>query len=277
MEKAINACVCILEENMKTTAIVLLMAVIAGCAAAADPGAAPKGTPLAREEKIFVTDDSLKLWAELLRDTTTSTEPLVILLHMLGRNHESYEPFIEALQKFVEKDSLHRPLPTILNLDLRGHGASIVKAAQTLSYKTMQDAEFKKIPGDVRQFVESMLPDPTLGVDTNNIIVIGASIGANSAAILTDLMPGIKRVVLLSPGKSYHSLEPADAIAKFKGEILIYASKGDAYAAESSEFFAGLNKGHTTLWWHADDAHGTDIVNFDKEAMAKLVDWIMRK
>ncbi len=262
---------------MKKTAFVLLLTVLAGTALGAAPGtAAAKGSPLTHEEKIFVTDDSLKLWAELLRDTTTRTEPFVILLHMYGRNHESYDPFVEALQKFVDKDSLHRPIPTILNLDLRGHGASVVKPTQTLSYKTMQDAEFKKIPGDVAQFVRSMLADTTLGVDTNNIIVVGASIGANSAAILTDMLPGIKRIVLLSPGKTYHSLEPAEALTKFKGQILIYASKGDAYAAESSEYLAGLNKEHTTLWWHANDSHGTDIINFDKEAMAKLVDWIMQ-
>jgi pimeloyl-ACP methyl ester carboxylesterase len=261
---------------MKKTALLALFSLIAATAAFAASDKV-KSAPPVREEKMFVTDDSLKLWAELFRDTATQTEPLVVLLHMYGRNHETYEPFIKALEKYVDDDSLHRPLPTILNMDLRGHGASIVKPLQTLSYETMQDAEFKKIPNDVKQFVRSLLEDPSLGVDTSNIIVVGASIGANSAAILTDMMPGIKRIVLLSPGKSYHSLEPADAISKFKGEILIYTSKGDAYAAESSEYFAGLNKDHCTLWWHPGDAHGTDIINFDKEAMAKLIDWIMRK
>lgn len=259
---------------MKTLSLAFLMIVSAASAAPTGAGAA---APLTREEKIFVTDDSLKLWAVLMKDTTTRSEPLVVLLHMLGRNHESYDPLIQALQKFVDTDSLHRPLPTILNLDLRGHGASIVKPTQTLSYKTMQEAEFKKIPGDVKQFVQSMLPDTSLGVDTGNIIIIGASIGANSAAILTDLMPGIKRIVLLSPGKDYHTLAPSDAIAKFKGEIVIFSSKGDEYAAQSSEFFAGLNKEHCSLWWHEGDAHGTDIINFDKKAMQQLVEWIMKR
>lgn len=236
-----------------------------------------KGAVSTNEEKVIVVDDSLKISAWLLRDTAESTEPLVILLHQKGLTHESYQPFIDALTKFVETDSLHRPMPTILNFDLRGHGKSIHRKAETLDQGTMADIEYQHIPDDAAQVVKELERDPSLGIDSTNIIVIGASIGANSAAILTERLPGIRRVVMLSPGKSYRGLEPGAAVAKFKGEMLIMAARGDIYSKESSEFLYENNKQHSVLKWFGAGEHGTEIINGDTRAMTELIEWIMRK
>ncbi|PWB74748.1 hypothetical protein C3F09_03405 [candidate division GN15 bacterium] len=229
------------------------------------------------EEKVIVVDDSLRITAWLMRDTAESLEPMIILLHQKGLTHESYQPFIDALTQFVEKDSLHRPMPTILNFDLRGHGKSILRGKDTLNHATMSNVEYQHIPNDVAQMVRTLENDRSLGIDTTNLIVIGASIGANSAAILTEKLPGVRRIVMLSPGKSYHGLEPAKAVANFKGEILIMAARGDIYSKESSEFLYDSNKTHTTLLWYGDAEHGTGIINGDKNAMNALIEWIMRK
>jgi pimeloyl-ACP methyl ester carboxylesterase len=229
------------------------------------------------EEKVIIIDDSLKMSAWLMRDTLQSDEPLVILLHQKGLTHESYQPFIVALTKFVESDSLHRPMPTILNFDLRSHGKSIHRRAGTVSYATMSHAEYEQIPNDVAQVVTALETDRSLDIDSTNMIIIGASIGANTAAILTEKLPGVRRIVMLSPGKVYHGLEPGRAVAQFKGEMLIMAAKGDIYSKESSEFFFDSNKQHSTLKWFGDGEHGTEIINGDKHAMSTLIEWIMRK
>jgi len=240
----------------------------------ASPGKTAVST---NEEKVIVVDDSLKISAWLMRDTLQADEPLVILLHQKGLTHESYQPFIDALTKFVEADSLHRPMPTILNFDLRGHGKSIHRRSETVSHATMSNAEYQHIPNDVAQVVAALEKDRSLGIDTTNLIIIGASIGANSAAILTEKLPGVRRIVMLSPGKSYHGLEPAAAMAKFKGEVLIMAAKGDIYSKESSEFLFDSSKQHSTLKWFGDGEHGTEIINGDKHAMTAMIEWIMRK
>ena len=238
-------------------------------------GVAPSAAPLTSEERILVLDDSLKLWANLMQDTSQTKEPLLILLHMLGHNHESYKPFIDALLKAAASDTLHRPLPTILNLDLRGHGNSGVRGLSSLSYRSMAEAEFRKIPSDVKAMLEHLKRDTTLKIDWGNITVAGASIGANSAALLSQMMPQVKRIVLLSPGLSYRSLEPLEAVKRFGGQMLIYSSKGDEYSRKSSQELADANKAHATLKWFGSEQHGTDIINEDKDAMEDLVNWVM--
>ena len=168
-------------------------------------------------------------------------------------------------------------MPTVLSFDLRGHGKSIHTTNRTLDANSMGDEQFLKMPRDIQQAVRAELNDKSLGVDTNNIIVIGASIGANTAAMLTELFPNVKRVALLSPGKSYKGLEPGRAVEKFKGRILIMSSKGDVYATTSSEYLAGLNKEHCALQWFAGENHGTEIIRENKAAMHDLIEWVMKK
>lgn len=259
---------------MRAIVVIGLMVLAVATSVTAAPG---KTAVSMNEEKVIVVDDSLKISAWLMRDTLQSDEPLVILLHQKGLTHESYQPFIDALTKFVETDSLRRPMPTILNFDLRGHGKSIHRRTDTVSHATMSNAEYQHIPNDVAQVVTALESDRSLGIDTINVIVIGASIGANSAAILTEKLPGVRRIVMLSPGKSYHGLEPGPAVAEFKGEMLIMAAKGDIYSKESSEFLFYSNKQHSTLKWFGDGEHGTEIINGDKHAMTALIEWIMRK
>ncbi|MEW6050152.1 MAG: alpha/beta fold hydrolase [Candidatus Zixiibacteriota bacterium] len=256
------------------TRILVVVAVLSQ-AMATTCATTPATTPPTTEERMVVLDDSLKLWANLMQDTAQTKEPLVVLLHMLGRNHESYQPFIDALLRSAATDSLHRSLPTILNLDLRGHGRSGARGLSSLSYQSMAEAEFRKIPGDVKAMVEHLKLDTALKVDWDNITVVGASIGANSAALLSQMMPQVKRIVLLSPGLSYRSLEPLDAVRKFTGKILIYASKGDEYSRKSSEELAEANKAHAVLRWFGANQHGTDIINEDRAAMDELVRWVM--
>lgn len=226
-------------------------------------------------EKTLILDDSLKLWSELTSETNQKNQPVLILLHMMGHDHSSYQPFIQALLEQAGRDSLHPRMPAILNLDLRGHGRSILRGLVSLNYETMTKEEFQKIPGDIAAMVAHLQEDTTLGLDWGNITVVGASIGANSAALVSTRIPGIRRIVMLSPGLSYHGLEPSDALRAFTGNVLVYASKGDEYARDSSQRLAEANKALVTVKWFGVDQHGTDIVNDDKAAMADLVTWIL--
>ena len=251
-----------------------LLVFLMAASAAASAGNAP--APLTSEEKMFIVDDSLKLTCWLMRDTVEKSEPLVVLLHQLGETHQSYQPFIDALMEDVGEDTAHRVMPTIINFDLRGHGKSIYRRRDTLKAETMPNSEYAKIPSDIKHVLNELVGDPALGVDTSNIIVVGASIGANSAALLPELMSGIRKVAMLSPGKSYHDLEPAHAVTAYGGKMMIFASRGDEYSARSSTFIQNLNKSHCRLEWFPGDLHGTAIINDNKAAMRKLVEWVMQ-
>lgn len=243
--------------------------------AAAAVSAGTRPAPLTNEEKVFIVDDSLKLTCWLLRDTTAQNEPVVVLLHQKGETHQSYQRLISALEEYVGEDPSHRVMPTIINFDLRGHGKSIFRKGDTLRAEQMSNAEYMKIPGDIKHVLGILVGDPTLGVDTSNIIIVGASIGANSAAMLSELMSGIRKVAMLSPGKSYHGLEPMHAVEAYRGKMVIFASRGDAYSEQSSKFIQNLNKDRCSLEWFPGERHGTEIINNDKKAMRQLVEWVM--
>jgi len=226
-------------------------------------------------EKTLILDDSLELWSELTRGLNQERQPLMVLLPMMAHDRASFQPFIRALLQHAAQDTLRPHVPAILNLDLRGHGRSVWKGRTAISFDSMSNEEFRKIPGDVAALVAHLSQDTTLTVDWNNITVIGASIGANSAALLTTQLTGIRRIVLLSPGLSYRGLEPEAALRAFTGKVLVYSSKGDEYSRDSSQKLAETTKTQVTLKWFGADQHGTDIINEDPAAMADLVTWIL--
>ena len=250
--------------------VVFLMA----ASVAASAGNTP--APLTNEEKVFIVDDSLKLTCWLMRDTVEKNEPLVVLLHQLGETHQSYQPFIDALMEYVGEDPAHRVMPTIINFDLRGHGKSIFRKRDTLNAETMPISEYMKIPSDIRHVLSELVGDPSLGVDTSNIIVVGASIGANSAALLPELMSGIRKVAMLSPGKSYRGLEPMHAVEAYRGKMIVFAATGDVYSEQSSKFIQKLNETRCSVEWVPGEDHGTAIINGDKKTMRKLIEWVLK-
>ena len=189
---------------------------------------------------------------------------------------ESFEPLTEACNARQRSEELGSQYPRILAIDLRGHGKSIARGKDTLSFQDLPQHEFAKYPTDVQQVIEGVTADTTLKIRKDDITIIGASIGANTAALLTVEMPYIKRIVLLSPGLNYKGLEPADAIMTFNGQILLVASQGDEYSYNSVREMAALNPDHCTLMIFEGDAHGTDIINGNPDAMQALVDWLLK-
>ncbi|MBK7140890.1 MAG: alpha/beta hydrolase [bacterium] len=190
-----------------------------------------------------------------------------VCLPMMGHTRDSFFPLKDSLTELSKRtDSVNFSLPTWRIFDMRGHGCSVKRGEATLSWESMTETEFAKYPADIADALKG----------TSNLILIGASIGANTAALLTEEMPEIQRMILLSPGLNYRGLEPADAIMAFKGKILLVASSSDEYSYKSVREMASLNPDHCTLMIFDGDAHGTDIINDNPAAMQALVDWILK-
>ena len=203
--------------------------------------------------------------------------PLLVLLPMMGHTHESFDPLIEVLYSMPEQEGRAGiPVPNILSVDLRGHGASVVMGSDSLSYRTMSPEEFRKYPDDVKTVVERLLADKSLRINRKNITILGASIGANTAIMAANLLSGVVRVAMLSPGLDYRSLEPADAMKAFGGDVYISASDDDEYSANSSRSLAALAPERTVLHIYEGAAHGTNIIDGNQGAMNQLVEWLVR-
>ncbi len=234
-------------------------------------------------EQTCITSDGLLLHAWLgvssgSNKPSPGKHPLFLLLPMMGKSHDSYKSFINELSYFLQSDTLYQkqPLPYLLSFDLRGHGKSTSLNNNTISYRSMSHEDFAKMPQDVAEMTRQVIADTSLHIDTNNIVAIGASIGANTAIMLTRLLPGITKVVMLSPGIDYRGLRPAQALKAFTGRSLIFVSKRDTYSASSSQKLSAVNR-RCQLNVFDGKNHGTNIINNNSEAMNKLLRWLFMK
>ena len=231
------------------------------------------GTP---GEIVIGAEDGLQLHAYLEPSPDKSANaPLLVLLPMRSRTHTSYDGFKAAMTKrFSDSIAAQGPRPHIVTLDLRGHGASIIRGKDTVSYESMPNAEYLKIPADVALVIDSVLKGLGRRVQADKIYVVGASIGANAAVMVTELRPDIAKVVLLSPGSDYRSMQPGEAFAKFEGEALIVASRGDGYAYDSSQQLMKLKMKGWLLKAYPGTHHGTTLLDEDKRAMKDVLEWL---
>lgn len=226
-------------------------------------------------ETTITTGDGLKLHAWFHPNLKNEKAPLMLLLPMRSHTHESYGLFIDSLYgRLGSKNS--NPIPYILAFDLRGHGKSITVGEKNLSYSSMSEEEYSKIPGDVRDFAIKFLSDSSYNIDTGKVIVIGASVGANAAIQLTELLSAAGTVAALSPGENYLGLKPQEAAAKFSGRMLIMAGQEDKYSASSSVQLVAANSKKIELEMFAGGDHGTTIINNNPAAMTRLLDWLYK-
>jgi pimeloyl-ACP methyl ester carboxylesterase len=161
-----------------------------------------------------------------------------------------------------------------LAIDMRGHGSSISgPGGQKLAWKSFSDAQFQGILKDIQAAHDYLLKQKN--VDPNAVGVVGASIGANLSVMYAAQHPGqIKSVVLLSPGQEYHGVKPADAIRKYPGKMLFYASPGDDYSYKSVEAFIASAKDRAMFMKMEGDGHGTQLLKQYPEQVDHILAWL---
>lgn len=270
--------------KLPVTLMMVLITSVAGCSAGNDQASDQNSVP--SQEKVFaagpnkmtlITTDSLKEVAWFTPTTVKEPAPLLIMLHMLGADHTSFDSFIEAMRQYVDTSSSRPLMPNLLTFDLRGHGESTHKGDTSLSYTGMSNGEFEHIPKDVYEMTRQVIADYPDIIDTSRIIVIGASIGANSAMLLTQYMPYINEVIAISPGEDYRGLKPAEAFKAFNGMTYIMTGSDDAYSNHSSQAIARLKMENWLLKIYPTAKHGTDIIKSDPRPVQIILEWIFGK
>ena len=223
----------------------------------------------------FVTPDTLHMFGWLTATASKGPAPLIVLLPMFGNDHTSYDSLLKALNQFYADNAHLPPFPRVLALDLRGHGASIKKGHQTIGHDDRNEAEFKKIPKDVSFAIRKVMADTLIKIDTSKIFMVGASVGANAAVMVTKELPFIAKVVMLSPGEKFLGLEPAQAVADYPGKAAIFVSTEDTYSYQSSKNLKKASGEKANLRISFGKDHGTDIINNDATAMEYLLNWLL--
>jgi len=107
--------------------------------------------------------------------------------------------------------------------------------------------------------------------------VLGASLGANLAALAAARDPRVRALALLSPSLDHRGVRIEAAMRQYGSRpALLMASLRDPYAARSARTLADKPPGPRELHWSDVPAHGTQMLARDPDLGRALVEWFQR-
>ena len=212
------------------------------------------------EQRVQIrTEDGVTL-AATWYEPSSRPGPAVILVHMLHRSRRDWE---STAQKLASEGI------GALTFDLRGHGESPggppAPAGQSEYAPMVQDVRA------ARRFLAQRSD-----VQQSRVGVIGASIGANLAALEASGDSTIASLVLLSPSLDYRGLRIDAAARKVKRPMLLVAANDDPYASRSARDLQKEGGGLREVLILNGAGHGTTMLSRDPSLTGVLVDWLRR-
>lgn len=203
----------------------------------------------------------------------SSGAPVLVLVHGLGSTRDEWAPLVYKATNIGWGT---------LAFDLRGHGRS----RATISGKTVnfEDPEngrnpvfWSHLPGDVERVVSTLIKKT--GQPPQHIVLVGASLGANTVLDTSDQLPGTGALVLLSPGLNYAGILTEGPMSTLTVPTLLIAAEPDLYAFTSAERLKTLAPPDILTWKPLSKgtekgAHGVQL--FDGKLEKAILDWIAK-
>jgi dienelactone hydrolase len=214
---------------------------------------------LAAQRVTIRTDDGVTL-AATWYEPASRPGPAVILVHMLNHSRREWD----ALAQRLASEGIGA-----LSFDLRGHGESGPPPPAAAS-----QSEYAAMVQDVRA-ARRYLAQRT-DVQQTRVGIIGASIGANLAALAASADATIAGLALLSPSGDYRGLRIDAAARKIKRPMLLVAGDDDPYASRSARELQKDGGGPRELLILKQAGHGTAMLSRDPTLAGALVDWLRR-
>lgn len=211
----------------------------------------------------FLTEDSVSIVGTWNRIDAPNAWA-ALLLHMMPADRKSWEDFSAVLAR----KGMHT-----LAIDLRGHGESNRRGAETLSSETFTDQQHQASILDLAAAHAWLI---TQDIPADHVILIGASIGANLALEYLSTHPRMKMGILLSPGLDYRGVKTDEAVRKLQPDqsLLFVSSRSDQEAAKSVEELDRLAPNEHDIIWVNGAAHGTDLLRNDLFLSDQITGWI---
>ncbi|MBR3898981.1 MAG: alpha/beta fold hydrolase [Elusimicrobiaceae bacterium] len=179
-----------------------------------------------------------------------------LLLHDIGKNQEAYAAFSAKLKEAGFG---------YLALDLRGHGKSVNKGDYKAFAKEGVDNDYNKMTRDVNAAMDYL---KGRGVAEENVVFIGAGLGANVAAKSASLWPGIAGLAMLTPLTNLRDVLPIPALRVYKGYTFI------ACAADDKKAFLEASLMRNVAFLSAGEGMVTFATAYDKESHEMLDRWL---
>lgn len=212
--------------------------------------------PPMSDQITFTTSDGITIVGTYQR---SNDQKGAILLHMMPADRTSW---ITTAQKLDEQGYAS------LAIDERGHGESTMNGI--LNYKNFTDEEQQAKILDAEAALTYLLHQ---GFSKENIVVMGASIGANLAIQLLTRHPELPLAIALSPGLNYRGIKTDELITQLHPgqKVILVASEEDVESFESARTLQRLNPSQTVLIERKDLGHGTTMTDKDPALLNELL------
>jgi|GEM_PF-420326 len=210
-------------------------------------------------------------WINIVGNYWSGTnDQAIILLHMMPATKESWNEFAGKLNKEGY---------SVLAIDLRGHGGSTtekvddLKETRTLDYRQFTDEQHQGSIADVEGARQWLIKK---GINPENIIVGGGSIGANLALEYLSLHPESPAAFLLSPGLDYRGIKTDILMPLVKGDqrVLLVAAQDDDYSLNTIDQLKVIGDAEKNVETYAKGGHATNLLVSHPELMDDLIKWL---
>jgi len=215
-------------------------------------------------ELTIKSEDGFKLYGWLDKPTEVKkASPVVLFAHQFGADHASWSDLAKKLNA--------KGYAT-LNVDLRGHGKSIlqnnkenkvlienrVDHIKEALLKSDESVGFENIPADLIAWLRLLSEDKSLDLD--NLYLFGSSLGGGSLIpVLSEY--DAKGLVTISAGKPKKLAQDIDmALATSMTKMLFIASKNDPLGAADTALGYGKKSILGVSLIISDDSHGTVLL-----------------
>jgi dienelactone hydrolase len=184
------------------------------------------------KEVSFKTEDGVEIKGTLY-SPRVKRGPGALLLHQIGKDRSSWKGLAAELQESGF---------AVLTMDFRGFGESVSKGKTKLDYTAFKDEDYKGLLKDIKSATDFLASQEE--VDKDSIVLVGASIGANTAMYFAAKEPLVKALVLLSPGENYRGFKVKTKMMEYGARpILLIAAKDDEYSLDACIFLSQTAKG----------------------------------
>jgi pimeloyl-ACP methyl ester carboxylesterase len=217
--------------------------------------AATAATVLASGRPVTFTSNDATPLAAMFYEASNRPAPGVLLVHMLGRSKDEWSSTAERLQDVGI---------SVLAIDLRGHGSSSGNGAM-----------LAPMVDDVQAGLNWLSTRP--GIRPGAIALVGASLGANLAAVAAARGAAVRALALISPSLDYRGVRIDATLMRKIGDrpVWLAASTEDPYALRTVKELVSSGGAYEQRLSGA-RAHGTGLLTADQDLARALVDWLRR-
>lgn len=224
-----------------------------------------------KKEITFQTKDSkiLKATVSYVKIDGVKKYPTVVLLHSLGYSSEDWGNLIPDLNNAGY---------AVVAIDFRGHGKSVYNSSfKKRSWVYFKQNAFLKFPTDVLSLLAEVQKQSKV-VSMNNMAIVGADIGANTAILISkELKQKPKTLVLISPSTKFKGLYTPIAMAEMGNiPVLSMVSRKDKFSVNEQNNIAKYSQGGYYAQNYPEGGMGMMMVKVNPSMSQDITKWIIR-